>query len=538
MRIGRFSMSFERIRTSKLPGRASVNRITLVRRACSLSAFVASLALISGCASTKPKSAARPIVKIASHDSRPSPTSQDTFDREFDSVQLASVVQADISVHHAKQRTVASSEQVDAPESRVHIVSELNPVEMRESPRVVTMEEMETLAISYNPTIQQQIALSNKAAGYRTQVGLRPNPLWGYQGQQLADPGTEQNLLYFEQDFITGEKLRRNTRVLDEAVRTQNFDMQTQIERVKTDTRILFFAALVAQERVKLTNELLALAAQGVEIAEARFAAKEGTKTDILQAKIVRDQVTLSLEQSRIVLQTTWQELIAMIGCPEQDRPQLAGELPADAASLDKNGLRELILSQSPEYHAASAAVVRAQAELDRHLAQNTPNVNLQMGAGHDSQTQSGMMNVQVSTPLFVNNRNQGNIAAAKAEYCRAINEQQRISQSILTRIAVISRDYENALVAATTFSGKILPAAKDSLELAEVAYRAGETSFVQVLVARQTYINAKLDYLTSQGQLAQARVKLDGFVLTGGLDAPIDRSMDDGLRDFSFTQR
>ena len=45
-----------------------------------------------------------------------------------------------------------------------------------------------------DPAILQASASAQKAYGYRNQVGLKPNPILGYQGAQLADAGTDQHL--------------------------------------------------------------------------------------------------------------------------------------------------------------------------------------------------------------------------------------------------------------------------------------------------------------------------------------------------------
>ena len=146
--------------------------------------------------------------------------------------------------------------------------------------------------------------------------------------------------------------------------------------------------------------------------------------------------------------------------------------------------------------------------------------------------------NLQVGAPMPVFNKNQGNIAAARAELVRASREVERIENSIKARLAAVSRDYDSSRAAVTKYSGDILPNADESLKLAEAAYRAGATSFVQVLVARRTYFDTNLQYIASQSQLAQARAKVNGYVLTGALDAVQDNSGDDSLRGLTFSQQ
>ena len=87
-----------------------------------------------------------------------------------------------------------------------------------------TLDELVSLALNNNPAVKELAATTQKAAGYRTQVGLYANPNVGYQAQQLADRGTDQHLLFAEQEFATGGKLELNRRVQNEALRAQYYD--------------------------------------------------------------------------------------------------------------------------------------------------------------------------------------------------------------------------------------------------------------------------------------------------------------------------
>ena len=196
------------------------------------------------------------------------------------------------------------------------------------------------------------------------------------------------------------------------------------------------------------------------------------------------------------------------------------------------------MISASPEFQAAQARISRARANLQRQGVQAIPNVTAQLAAGVDNGTNSGLINFQIGAPIPVFNKNQGNIAAARAEYCRAVMDAERIQNAIKARLAVVSREFDSSLAAVSKYSQEILPNAQESLELAEVAYKAGETSFVQVLVSRRTYFDSNLQYVLAQSQLAQAKSKVDGYVLTGALDAVIDQSGDDSLRGLTFSQQ
>ena len=77
-----------------------------------------------------------------------------------------------------------------------------------------TLADIEQLALENNPTVLAAEAATGISSGLQRQVGMFPNPVMGYFGQQLADRGTDQQGLFFEQEFVRGHKLALNRQVL------------------------------------------------------------------------------------------------------------------------------------------------------------------------------------------------------------------------------------------------------------------------------------------------------------------------------------
>ena len=402
----------------------------------------------------------------------------------------------------------------------------------------MSLENFELLALSNNPTIAELIATTQKAAGYRTQVSLRANPTLGYNGMQIADADTDQHTLYISQTIITGDKLELNRRVLNEALRAQLLQLEAQKYRVTTDIRVKFYEALAAQRRVALISDFQSVADKGLELAELRKNSLEGSQLDVVQANVQKYEIDLFLQQAEVSYQAAWRELAALAGSPDLTPVALVGELPKGEATLDWQTLASTMIASSPEYHSAQTRVRQAQANLQRQCVQPIPNLAVNFAAGIDNATNNGLINVQVGAPIPVFNKNQGNISAAQAELTRASREVERIENSIKARLAAVSRDYDSSLAAVSKYSNDILPNADEGLKLAELAYKAGETSFVQVLVARRTYFDTNLQYIASRSLLAQSRAKVDGYLLTGALNAVEDRSGDDSLRGLTFSQQ
>ncbi|WP_417750051.1 TolC family protein [Rosistilla oblonga] len=402
----------------------------------------------------------------------------------------------------------------------------------------LTLEAIESIALANNPTIAELVATTQKAAGFKSQVGLRANPTVGYNGTQIADQGTDQHAVFISQTIITGDKLALNRAVVNEALRAQLMQLEAQKYRIATDIRITFYDALAAQQRVNLIRDFQSVAVKGVDLAEQLKEAQDGSQLEIVQAKVQKNEIDLALRQAQIRFDATWRELAALAGNPDMMPVPLEGTLPSVEPGFDWSVVASTMIASSPEVQAAQARINQARANLCRQQAQPIPNLDLQLASGYDNGTDNGMINFQVGAQIPVFNKNQGNISAARAEYVRASRELQRIENSIKARLAQVSRDYDSSLVAVEQYAGDILPNAEEGLKLAELAYKAGETSFVQVLVARRSYFDTNLQYVVSQRNLAQARARIDGFVLTGALDAVVDNSGDDSLRGLTLSQQ
>ena len=395
----------------------------------------------------------------------------------------------------------------------------------------LTLATLEQMALENNPAIRQAMASVSKAAGFRDQVGYSPNPTLTYNGQQLGDAGTDQHMLTLSQDIVTGHKLGLSQQVLSQAVQAQQWEVEAQRLRVVTDVRTAFYEALAARRQLALATEFHVLAEKGIQVAESRKAALEGSQPEILQAEILVQEIELQQQQAQYELTAAWKQLTAIVGLPDLALTELEGELPTTAEVRDWDAVYEELASQSPELHAARSRVDRASANLCRQDAQAIPNIELMLSAGKDLATNSGFAQVGVGVPVPVFHRNEGNISAAHAEYDRATQDYQRLRMSLKSRLARAAQDYDSALAAVQRYEGQILPRAEQSLALSEQAYAALEFDFLQVLTARRTYFESNLRAVVARRQLAQASAMIEGQLLSGGLSETVDTTEDDGLR-------
>jgi cobalt-zinc-cadmium efflux system outer membrane protein len=396
----------------------------------------------------------------------------------------------------------------------------------------VGLPELVELALKHNPSIQQASATAHKASGLRTQVGLKPNPLIGYFGEEMgSDSSAGLQGAFVSQTFITGGKLEANRRVLDQDYQSILWEVETQRYRVRTDVRIRFYEALAAQRRLELAKNFLAVATKGRDLAQERFDVQEGARPDVLQSEIQLSEIEIIRQRAAVEYQAAWNALVAVVGLTEMTPRRLRGQLPEQLDEKDFETLYQELLNTSPELQTAYARLNTARAQMKRQDIQAIPNITGQLGVGRDNGIGENFANVQLSLPLPIHNRNQGNIQAAYADYCRASQDVARLKLAIRSRLVNALRTYHQSLVSVNQYASTILPKSQESMNLSEQAYIAGEFDFLRVLVARRTYFETNLSYVQARADLAIANARIEGLLLSGGLTAPVEYGRDDSLR-------
>lgn len=392
------------------------------------------------------------------------------------------------------------------------------PSEAEEQPRL-TLAELEEMALQNNPTLSQASALVNKARGVYDQVGQYPNPSVGYFGEEMGEAGTAgKQGGFISQSIVTADKLDLNRAVIGRDIETAQWRLQAQRFRVLTDVRLRFYEVLGAQRAVQTARELKEVAAAGVEAAQELLEARQGTRTDLLQARVELSQVRIQLDNARNRYEAAWRRLVNVVGRPDLPPVRLKGALDEAPPEFEWEETYDTLLATSPEFQAALTRIEHARAQVRRQEVQAIPNLTARVGVAHDNGSGRTLASAELGAVLPVFNRNEGNTLAAVAELRRAQQEVERLRLSLRDRLAVAFRDYRNARQQVKKYRQAILPDARENLELTEEGYRAGEFDFLTVLVARRSFFETKLAYVESLAHLQQSAAVIDGLLLTGGL--------------------
>jgi outer membrane protein, heavy metal efflux system len=394
----------------------------------------------------------------------------------------------------------------------------------------LTLEQLLEMAQKTNPTLGEAQAGIQKAAGRTLQAGLWPNPTVGYVGDEIRGGsfgGGEQGV-FIQQNVILGGKLGLDRKIFAEEGKQTEEEAEEQRLRVDNGVRIAFYQSLAAQHMVEIRVKLSGLAKDAVDTTKQLFNVGQADQPDLLQAQVEADEADLAVVAAQQDQRRAWLVLSAVVGRPTLPLTHLEGNLE-NLPSVDADEIVATILRASPAVKIAQLGVTRADVALLRAKREVVPDLFLRGGISYDFEPLRiespptvgliGFAEVGVNLRLF--NRNQGNIATARADLDRANLEVERVLLVLRQIAAPVLESYQSARAVAETYQSRTLPNAQRAYELYLERYREGAAAYPQVLIAQRTLFGLQARYVSALESVWTSAVTLEGLLLTDGLDLP-----------------
>jgi len=384
----------------------------------------------------------------------------------------------------------------------------------------LTLEHLEQLALRRNPSIAEAAAQVRAMRGKWLQAGLPPNPTIGYLAGEIGDAGKAgQQGGFFGQRLITGGKLRLSRAVVGREIARAEQLLFAQQQRVLTDVRLAFYDALIAQRRIDLTGELVDISNQAVKASRQLLQGKEIPRVALLQTEVEAHTVEILQRRALNAHVATWRRLTSVLAYPELPRQRLAGDVEAWLEEeFDWEEQLQALLVQSPETAQAVADLERSRWMLDRAYAEVLPDINVRASAQRDNASGDTIAGVQLGMPLPLWNKNQGGIRQAREQIRAAQRNIDRIELDLRDRLAVAFRQYADARFQARNYANRILPKARETLDLVTSGYERAQVDYLELLTAQRTYFQTSLSYIEALRELWNARLRIQGMLLQDSL--------------------
>ena len=402
------------------------------------------------------------------------------------------------------------------------------PQEQASGP-LMNLEQVLRIAAESNPTLRQAEAEIRAAKARKAQAGLYPNPTIAYAGDEIrggAAGGGKQGF-FLQQAIVTGGKLGLSKNVFSGDVKLAEIEAEEQKMRVQSAVRISFLSVLAAQEQLEIRAELAGIAQDSAETQKRLMNTGQADESELLDAEVEAQRARLAARTQESRLGEQWRSLAAVMGRPDLPLTTVGGQLDRGWPDLSQEKVMDAMAFDSPAIRIANETESRAKAVVARAARESVPDVVVRAGLednhepvpGSGAKGWEGIAEVSTQIPLF--NRNQGNIAAARADLERAVQEKNRVALTLRERAAEVADQYANARFTVMHYRDEILPRASKSYSLLVNKYGQMLASYPRVLDAQHRLYGLESEYIAALETVWTSGISLEGYLLTDGLEAP-----------------
>jgi cobalt-zinc-cadmium efflux system outer membrane protein len=429
------------------------------------------------------------------------------------SVKQVSWQDDDLKLHQVKPETVGLIPlTVEEPQTKTEIA--IPNFEERGFGNAVSLSQLEQLLLSAHPEILKTESRILALTGKELQAGLPPNPTVGIAAEDInANDGAGRYGVYFGRQIVRGGKLALAQNVVRSEIEVAQNQLNATRQRLLIDLRRRYYNALLAEETVSQTLELVEVLQRSVDTSEKLFEAEEIAKAPVLRSQVELQNALMMVRQARNQRTAAFRRLAALIGEPDVSFEVLAGDVHDLPMMNDFEMAFDQMLEVHPELSAAFTDIERARRELSRQKAVPIPNLTWQTTMLYDFTTDEMVGAFQIGMPLPKCNRNEGAVYQAEQNIQTSIHAADQKALELRDRLTNSWANYVDAKIQLETMDLELLPKAQEAMDLASEGYRQGETPYLELLLAQQLYMKTKLGYLQKLRQRWQYQVEIEGLI-------------------------
>lgn len=398
-----------------------------------------------------------------------------------------------------------------------------------DSQRGISLDEAIEMALAREPALRAARADVDIAKSARAQAELRPNPSLSFEWRDEPS-GTDNQAMISMQWPLDLFRRAGRTGVADREIAVAELSALDRERAIRAEVRSRFGDALASIRRLTLIEELTDAVGRQRDLLRARVeqGASPPLERDLVEVELRR------LESERVIqlgrIESALFALKRSVGLAptepllvrnslEEIVQREAGSIPTIADLPDQ-------VHDRADVREAAARIATADARIDRAKREGRIDVSLfgsyqrmdagfpQFGIGTDGTVERvrGVFHyvsagAMVTVPLF--NRNQGEVATARAEQVRATaaHEAARLSaqSEVASALAMDRRTHE----ATRLFSAEARALVRKNLDVVTQSYGLGRVTVFDVLTEQRRFVEIELAYVDALRAAFDARTAL-----------------------------
>ncbi len=353
-------------------------------------------------------------------------------------------------------------------------------------------------ALSHRPELLAANARVSASERLRNQAGLIPNPRFVFRKEDLrpetsAFGANSQTYWEGEQMLETSGKRGGRIAVANQSIEQRRLESELDRRQIALSVREYYWRAKAMQALARLYGEDAKYFQQIIDYHQARFNEGRIAEVDLLRIRLQGQQIAAAAANARLDSEKALLSLAqAMNAAPDPD-----WVLSDDLETLEEPKplpVGSSALSLRTEDRLAQTWIAQAEARTKLERANGRPDLLFTGGYKRDVQLDAPLAGVQFDIPLF--NRNQGAVAAAKAEEDAARDTYQATRNRLGAELTLARREYE---LRREQYLAIFKPLREQAIEISNIsraAYQAGGLDLVRLLDAERARVDAQLSYV------------------------------------------
>jgi cobalt-zinc-cadmium efflux system outer membrane protein len=398
----------------------------------------------------------------------------------------------------------------------------LAPGQALSAPVAITLDQAIQMALEHNHNLLAARTTVQQSEAQEITANLRPNPTlftdWEY--LPLVHPGggigdylhdSTEGDIGVSYLFERGKKRQHRLQAAKDATAVTRSQVADNERGLTFQVAQLFINVQLAQSTLDLAEQDLKSYRDTVDISELKYKSGGISENDFLKIKLQLLQFQQDVQQALLARAQALSDLRQLLGYESVPADYaVAGVFDYAPLSVALGDLEAKAVANRPDLRAAVQGVTAAGSQ--HELAKVNGKVDVTATANYSHVNGISAMTFNVSVPLPVFNRNQGEIARTRYAVTQARQQQSSAQGQVMTDVRDAYEALNTSDRVAQYYRSGYLDVSQKNRDISEYAYRRGAASLLDFLDAERSYRATQLAwrqtiaaYLTALEQLRAA---------------------------------
>ncbi|NOT21142.1 MAG: TolC family protein [Nitrospiraceae bacterium] len=387
-------------------------------------------------------------------------------------------------------------------------------VQAKEPIPTFDLEHIIGLALERNPIIAGAQGAIAQSEGKQIEAGAYPNPTITVQTADAAlrDPSLGKRMaertMSLSQPLEWPGKRAARQDAADAGLAGATVGLEESKLNLIAEVKTAFYDLLLAERTVDLLQQNLEIVQEVARIVKARVRSGEGPQFEAVKADVEVLKAKQEMTKAKNAVRVKLVGLDTLTAGGLGPRYKVQGDFRSIRDRLDPEQMASRDLSQHPTLKRQGKLVEQAEFTVSKERQSRMPDVTLFGGYAREVGREAVVAGLSLPTPLWY--RQQGHIATALGTQRKEEAELIRARNDLTRAINQHAREAETAQDQILVYEEGLLKQAQEALRIAQLSFRQGASSLLDVLDAQRVQRQITVDYNLARFELSLALTRFE----------------------------